>query len=663
MSAYYDQGGQRVRIGRRIGGGGEGDVFVVNRSAPPAVAKIFKVPASQSLADKLNSMIARCPAPLAGTAAWPERVLHARRGGPVVGFTMPQMGDVRPIHELFNPGDRYREFPEANWSFLTLVAANLAAVFAHLHANDIVMGDVNQRNFMVTSNALVRVIDCDSFQVRTTSALFRCSVGTAEYTSPELQNAGSFANVVRTSDHDLFGLAVLCFQLLFAGRHPYAISGGPDIPTAIRTGATVIDNGQGINFWRGPTPRHVGPELAGLFRRAFALGGASRPTALEWCAALGRFQTAFVACPRDGNHQHLAASGACPWCEFERHFGMTVFRRRSPAPAPPLATAAMSIGTSQIGGGSTSGTPANIPVVGTPAAVATSTGNGNAIPGSGVFTPVAGGTGGTARVRPLIIPSRIQSGPPHLSLNGPPLAPSPRASGNSKPGSASCGPTSHFGSATMPPSPVTQAAPPTSPPPTPQDLTPLWTQIETFRLPPLAPPVARKHLQFKPTPMPDDWWTNTFGRLGITSPREKSRRQAAVEAARSGCDLRLADWHRAHQQAVQAIAAEVDRGGLGWRQWRQREQDCERQVQEIAKANGLWLMLVNWFRGTPDPQIVRLLADLERERADCHRRLLECLDRLADLRRQLIGELSLKSADVMAAYEQLGQAEADLAAC
>lgn len=82
---------------------------------------------------------------------------------------------------------------------------------------------MNERNLLVsTHDATVRIIDCDSFQVRAGSQLFVCEVGVPLYTPPELQGA---ALGERTVVHDLFGLAVVIFQLLFVGGHLKTVTG------------------------------------------------------------------------------------------------------------------------------------------------------------------------------------------------------------------------------------------------------------------------------------------------------------------------------------------------------------------------------------------------------------------------------------------------------
>ncbi len=67
----------------------------------------------------------------------------------------------------------------------------------------------------------LRLIDCESFQWTANGKRFACEVGVETFTPPELQGK-NFREVIRTINHDSFGLAVMVFLLLFMGRHPFA---------------------------------------------------------------------------------------------------------------------------------------------------------------------------------------------------------------------------------------------------------------------------------------------------------------------------------------------------------------------------------------------------------------------------------------------------------
>jgi DNA-binding helix-hairpin-helix protein with protein kinase domain len=49
------------------------------------------------------------------------------------------------------------------------------------------VGDINPGNVVVSQQAVVKLIDSDSFQVALDGRVFRCEVGVAHFTPPELQ--------------------------------------------------------------------------------------------------------------------------------------------------------------------------------------------------------------------------------------------------------------------------------------------------------------------------------------------------------------------------------------------------------------------------------------------------------------------------------------------
>ena len=114
--------------------------------------------------------------------------------------------------------------PQFDRRYLLRTARNLAAALSALHSSGYVAGDLNESNVLVTPTALVTLIDTDSFQVREDrewkSGASLCPVGKPEYTPPELQGK-PLSEVMRLPDHDAFGLAVLIFQLLMEGSHPF----------------------------------------------------------------------------------------------------------------------------------------------------------------------------------------------------------------------------------------------------------------------------------------------------------------------------------------------------------------------------------------------------------------------------------------------------------
>jgi DNA-binding helix-hairpin-helix protein with protein kinase domain len=342
--------GATVKLHRELGRGGEGTVYAVD-GAPGRVAKIYHRPPGPPKAAKLAFMAATAQPQLLRYAAWPEDTLHARPHGPVVGFLMQDVAARNSIHEVYSPAQRREDRPDAAWDFLLCVARNTAAAFATLHAHGHVLGDVNQGNVVVGRDGRVVLIDCDSFQIDAGATVHRCGVGVSHFTPPELQGIRAFDAVVRTPNHDNFGLALLVFHLLFGGRHPY--SGVPlgagigealeaDIaafryafgPDAVRRG--MASPPRAVPMWVVPPP------VQRMFHLAFTEAGAggARPTAEAWVARLDALRGHLRRCARARAHVYPRPLATCPWCGLEAQ-GVVHFVDPGAAQAGPPAVDAL----------------------------------------------------------------------------------------------------------------------------------------------------------------------------------------------------------------------------------------------------------------------------------------------------------------------------------
>ena len=314
-----DDLGNEVRLpSKPFAVGGEGAVFdVLGRS--DLVAKLYNKPQSKERCDKLRAMAKLCSPDLLKIAAWPTATLSNGNPAVVDGILMPRIVDHLEIHHLYSVAQRKKDFPEADWGFLLHTARNCAIAFEAVHQHGHVVGDVNQKNVMVSKKGIVALVDCDSFQVAEGTRIFRCGVGVPEYTPPELHGK-NFASLDRTANHDLFGLAVLVFHLLMMGRHPF--SGVPQVSADIPIEKAIQD---GLYAYaRNPTklkpPPHVPPvtmldvATLDLFERAF--GSTRRPTAAEWRSVLDVMMKQLQRCKNDAKHSYPAAAGQCPWCQL-----------------------------------------------------------------------------------------------------------------------------------------------------------------------------------------------------------------------------------------------------------------------------------------------------------------------------------------------------------
>jgi DNA-binding helix-hairpin-helix protein with protein kinase domain len=327
----YDSRGRPVSLGRQLGAGGEGAVYEI-AGGQGLAAKVYLGKVTEEQAAKLAALLAVRKESLLQFAAWPTGSLHARPGGPLAGFVMQRIAGFKPIHALYSPKSRMREFPQADWTFLLSAATNLARAFAAIHAEgNLVIGDVNHGNVLVSDRALVKLIDCDSLQITVAGRTFLCGVGVSTHTPPELQ--GGSLRVLRTTDHDLFGLAVLLFQLLFMGRHPfsgrYLGSGDLALERAIKefrfAYGTAAKARQMLPPPHAPDLALVSPVAAPLFERAFAPEGVrkGRPSAADWVTALASIKV--QTCRTSPAHAYPTTLAACPWCAIEGGAGILLF--------------------------------------------------------------------------------------------------------------------------------------------------------------------------------------------------------------------------------------------------------------------------------------------------------------------------------------------------
>ncbi len=337
-SPYYnlfDSRDAHVSLGKKVGSGGEGDVYEIAPHRRDVLAKIYHKPLTGERQEKLSLMVSGCNEELKEFAAWPLDLLRDGKNGPVCGFIMPRITDCEPIHRVYGPSHRKESFPNADWKFLVRTAKNLAAAFYIIHKYGYVVGDVNEGNILVTKKACVRLIDCDSFQVQTNDRTYFCEVGVAQFTPPELQKSKDF-KILRTQNHDNFGLAILIFLLLFMGRHPFSgvYKGNDDMPIerAIAEHRFAFGRNAALRAM-APPPNSVGlsvvpSEISSLFEQAFTESGTQswgRPSANDWWNVLDALEKRLKKCTTESMHTYYTGLSSCPWCSLENSSGVLLF--------------------------------------------------------------------------------------------------------------------------------------------------------------------------------------------------------------------------------------------------------------------------------------------------------------------------------------------------
>ncbi len=346
-----------------LGSGGEARVYAL-AEAPDLVAKVYHRP-SEERAHKLQVMVDNPPtdptAPQGHVSiAWPVELLgDPLRGNEIVGALIPRVHEMPAVMDYYSPGTRRRVCPLFSYLYLHRTARNIAVAVHAVHIRGYAIGDVNESNIRVAGNALVTLVDTDSFQVTDplTRRVFRSHVGKPEFTPPELQGV-HFSEVDRLAEHDLFGLGVVIFRLLMEGTHPFSgLYTGEGEPPSYEANIVAghFPYGQRRTGPNHPVPTApafeiIDPELRALFLRCFEDGfedPSARPDAETWHSALAAAEDRLTTCALNPQHRHGRHLGQCPWCARAALFGgLDPFPSRAeletsrPAVEVPAGTAA-----------------------------------------------------------------------------------------------------------------------------------------------------------------------------------------------------------------------------------------------------------------------------------------------------------------------------------
>ncbi|MFD9135719.1 hypothetical protein ACFVZA_25380 [Streptomyces bottropensis] len=213
-----------TREGQPLGEGGYGDVWAL-RERPDLAAKIYKRAPGEEQLRRLTAMLRA--APLAEEElqpdqppllAWPTDLVES--GGRPVGYGMPRLepSAQTPLKGLLQKQVRLRLDGATDWKFLVGVAANLAYMTARLHVEGFVVGDLSSANAVADRSGYITLLDCDSFAFRDalTNEEFGSDAFTDDYACPE-----RYDGTEPTRHSDDFALAVLVYQLVTAGNHPF----------------------------------------------------------------------------------------------------------------------------------------------------------------------------------------------------------------------------------------------------------------------------------------------------------------------------------------------------------------------------------------------------------------------------------------------------------
>ena len=315
-----------LTLGRLIKSGGAGSVFLL-KERPLEVAKLYHPSVDTRVYErKLKAMLELSPdlpdVQEKGVRhvqiAWPTGLLHDRSGR-FIGFSMPVL-DIAATsdleHVLQERQARAEGLPTALGAKAAL-AANLAVMLAALHRRQHYVVDLKPLNVrFYRKSFFIAMLDCDGFSIQGKEERFPAGQVTTDYLAPEFQQRGVKAGQEEAQDR--FALAVMVFQLLNSGLHPY--SGRPqdasvpsDLPGRIAANLYPYGRGRG-NMRLQPSPvsgHQAFPEaLRQMFDRAFSDRPGQRPSAEEWASLLQSYARRsagmLVKCGKDASHQHFS---------------------------------------------------------------------------------------------------------------------------------------------------------------------------------------------------------------------------------------------------------------------------------------------------------------------------------------------------------------------
>ena len=282
----------RLREDRQEVEGGEGVLYCVD--APGQVAKIYHTSKNNykltsGRREKLEDMIAHNPG-IKGLC-WPTHLLY-NQTREFVGYLMPlapagALSFQRSVMQMTKRTVCEELLP--GWDRLDLVrtAQAVAGVVERLHQNNILVGDINDGNFMVDpkNSSKVYLVDCDSYQFDG----YPCPVGTMDYTHPNtaarLGVSGDlhFGEFLRLEEEENYTLGILIFRILMLGQYPFSTRSGMTPAQAMRekifpyTADEVDDipEGESWMIWK-----NMPQKLTAAFLRTFKEWDA--PSAAEW---------------------------------------------------------------------------------------------------------------------------------------------------------------------------------------------------------------------------------------------------------------------------------------------------------------------------------------------------------------------------------------------
>jgi hypothetical protein len=322
-----------IQLSSAIAQGAAGTIHHVI-GEPGIVAKLYKNPNDLPEYEKKIAAMLASPPQLPAFSykgrtyvqiAWPTATV--RDGGGFRGFVMPEVNfqDSTELENILQKSVRQRKQLPEFYGARVLLAANLAALMAELHALGHYMIDMKPMNMRFYPQAwYMAILDTDGFSINGKHRL-PAQQFSDEYIAPDAK--GQKPEQLGL-EQDLFALAVIIFRLLNNGVHPYQGVDTGNYPTTLQERIFAGLYTYGMRGHRDVKParssihEYLEDDTRVLFDEAFR-AGSSRPTAAQWRDHINGLinNKVLIKCPMDPKkHGHF--SKGCGFCVLEQRLAV-----------------------------------------------------------------------------------------------------------------------------------------------------------------------------------------------------------------------------------------------------------------------------------------------------------------------------------------------------
>ena len=216
----YTKENKAIKLLREVASGGEGIIYTTDTQY---VAKIYKNENNtRRKYEKLQKMVRKklnCEG-----VCYPVELLY-NKNKDFIGYLMPEAKGYEIAKSIFIPKLLLKKFPSWKKKDTVELCITILNKIKYLHDRNIIIGDINPRNILVSSPKEVYFVDTDSYQIEE----FPCPVGMSPFKAPEILDKKEFRNFLRTKGNENFAMGTLLFMIMLPGKPPYAQQGGENM--------------------------------------------------------------------------------------------------------------------------------------------------------------------------------------------------------------------------------------------------------------------------------------------------------------------------------------------------------------------------------------------------------------------------------------------------